>query len=93
MVQAQDLCSMSLPLVCVTGGSGFVANHVCKQLVDSGLYRVRATVRSKSPAKTGLSDHERHNYRRSQQLTDNLRTCRVSGIDWGGNCGRLRPIG
>lgn len=40
------------PLACVTGGSGFIAGHVCRLLKDAG-YRVRATVRSREPAKTG----------------------------------------
>ena len=44
--------SSAKPIVCVTGASGFLGSHVCKTLVDSGLYKVRATVRTKSPAKT-----------------------------------------
>jgi nucleoside-diphosphate-sugar epimerase len=43
----------SKPLVLVTGGSGYVAGHVCRMLASSGLFNVRTTVRSKSPAKTG----------------------------------------
>jgi nucleoside-diphosphate-sugar epimerase len=39
------------PIVCVTGGSGFLGSHVCKALIDSGLYTVRATVRTKTPEK------------------------------------------
>jgi nucleoside-diphosphate-sugar epimerase len=37
--------------VLVTGASGYIAGHVCKQLVDAG-FRVIGTVRSKSKAKT-----------------------------------------
>ena len=43
---------MSKPLICVTGGSGYVALHVCRILVESDKYTVRCTVRSKSPEKT-----------------------------------------
>lgn len=32
--------------VLVTGASGFLASHVVKQLLESGQYRVRGTVRS-----------------------------------------------
>jgi nucleoside-diphosphate-sugar epimerase len=42
-------------IVCVTGGSGFVAGHVCKQLIDSKRFKeVRATTRTKSKKKTGF---------------------------------------
>ena len=44
---------MAAPLVVVTGGSGYVAGHVCRVLASSGGYRVRTTVRSRSPEKTG----------------------------------------
>ena len=43
---------MSKPLICVTGGSGYIALHVCRILVESDKYTVRCTVRSKSPEKT-----------------------------------------
>ena len=43
---------MSKPLVLVTGGSGYVASHVCRLLASTGLYQVRTTVRTKSPEKT-----------------------------------------
>jgi len=43
------------PIVCVTGGSGYIAGHVCKILVESGNFsQVRATTRRKSPEKTGF---------------------------------------
>ena len=37
--------------VLVTGGSGYIAGHVCKLLASTGLYNVRTTVRTKSPKK------------------------------------------
>ena len=36
-----------VPIVLVTGASGFIANHLIKQLLEQGRYRVRGTVRSK----------------------------------------------
>ena len=43
------------PKACVTGGSGFVAGHVCKVLIESGRFsEVRATTRTKSAEKTGF---------------------------------------
>ena len=36
-----------VPIVLVTGASGFVATHVIKQLLEQGNYHVRGTVRSK----------------------------------------------
>ncbi len=38
----------SLPLVTVTGISGYIGSHVGLQLLQSGQYRVRGTVRSTS---------------------------------------------
>jgi len=47
--------TLTKPKVCVTGGSGFVAGHVCKVLVESGRFsEVRATTRTKSLEKTGF---------------------------------------
>jgi len=36
-----------VPIVLVTGASGFIATHLIKQLLEQGRYRVRGTVRSK----------------------------------------------
>jgi hypothetical protein len=36
-----------VPIVLVTGASGFVATHLIKQLLKQGRYRVRGTVRNK----------------------------------------------
>ena len=36
-----------VPIVLVTGASGFIATHVIKQLLEQGNYHVRGTVRSK----------------------------------------------
>ena len=36
-----------IPIVLVTGASGFVATHLIKQLLEQGRYRVRGTVRNK----------------------------------------------
>ena len=36
-----------VPIVLVTGASGFVASHLIKQLLEQGRYHVRGTVRSK----------------------------------------------
>ena len=38
----------SVPLVLVTGASGYVATHLIKMLLEKGEYRVRGTVRDKS---------------------------------------------
>lgn len=35
----------SKPLVLVTGGTGYIAAHIVRQLIDSKEYRVRTTVR------------------------------------------------
>ena len=45
-VQDQEEPSDGVPIVLVTGASGFVATHVIKQLLEQGKYRVRGTVRS-----------------------------------------------
>ena len=47
---------ISESLVCVTGGSGFIASHVVRELLERG-YRVRTTVRDL--AATDKSDHLR----------------------------------
>ena len=39
-------CSASVPLVLVTGASGFVASHVIQQLLRSGEFVVRGSVRN-----------------------------------------------
>ena len=36
-----------VPIVLVTGASGFIATHLIKQLLEQGRYRVRGSVRSK----------------------------------------------
>ena len=36
-----------VPIVLVTGASGFVATHLIKQLLEQGRYHVRGTVRNK----------------------------------------------
>ena len=36
-----------VPIVLVTGASGFIATHLIKQLLEQGRYRVRGTVRNK----------------------------------------------
>ncbi len=43
--------SPSLPMVVVTGGSGFLASHILKLLIKSGRYRIRATVRNAQDTK------------------------------------------
>ena len=35
-----------VPIVLVTGASGFIATHLIKQLLQQGRYHVRGTVRS-----------------------------------------------
>ena len=35
-----------VPIVLVTGASGFIATHLIKQLLEQGRYHVRGTVRS-----------------------------------------------
>ena len=38
----------SLPIVTVTGATGYIGSHCIKLLLESGKYKVRGTVRSKS---------------------------------------------
>ena len=38
----------SLPIVTVTGATGYIGSHCCKILLESGKYKVRGTVRSKT---------------------------------------------
>ena len=38
----------SLPIVTVTGATGYIGSHCCKLLLESGKYKVRGTVRSKT---------------------------------------------
>ena len=45
-VQDHKEPSDGVPIVLVTGASGFVAMHIIKQLLEQGKYRVRGTVRS-----------------------------------------------
>jgi nucleoside-diphosphate-sugar epimerase len=44
VLQRRDAGSAMAREVCVTGGTGFIASHVIKLLLERG-YRVRATVR------------------------------------------------
>lgn len=39
-----------IPIVLITGASGFIASHVVQQLLDTGEFRVRGTVRSTAKA-------------------------------------------
>jgi len=43
---AKPVLDESVPLVLVTGATGYIANHVIQQLLLSGKYRVRGTIRS-----------------------------------------------
>ena len=45
--QEQEEPDDGVPIVLVTGASGFVATHLIKQLMEQGRYRVRGTVRNK----------------------------------------------
>ena len=45
--QDQEEPDDGVPIVLVTGASGFVATHLIKQLLEQGQYRVRGTVRIK----------------------------------------------
>jgi hypothetical protein len=45
--QDQEEPDDGVPIVLVTGASGFVATHLIKQLLKQGRYRVRGTVRNK----------------------------------------------
>jgi len=63
-----------LPLACVTGASGFIACHVIKDLLESGKYRVRGTVRSiKDLSKYKyLTDLDTHNPSRLELVSADL---------------------
>ena len=45
--QDQEEPDDGVPIVLVTGASGFVGTHLIKQLLEQGRYHVRGTVRSK----------------------------------------------
>ena len=45
--QEQEEPDDGVPIVLVTGASGFVATHLIKQLLEQGRYHVRGTVRNK----------------------------------------------
>ena len=45
--QDQEEPNDGVPIVLVTGASGFIATHLIKQLLEQGQYRVRGTVRNK----------------------------------------------
>ena len=45
-VTAKPVVDESIPLVLVTGATGYIATHAIQQLLSSGKYRVRGTVRS-----------------------------------------------
>lgn len=47
-LQDREEPSDGVPIVLVTGASGFVATHVIKQLLEQGRYRIRGTVRDAS---------------------------------------------
>ena len=46
-MQDQEEPDDGVPIVLVTGASGFVATHLIKQLLEQGKYHVRGTVRNK----------------------------------------------
>ena len=43
---SQEELEDGVPIVLVTGASGFIATHLIKQLLEQGHYHVRGTVRS-----------------------------------------------
>ena len=45
-VQNQEEPDDGVPIVLVTGASGFIATHLIQQLLEQGRYHVRGTVRS-----------------------------------------------
>jgi len=45
-VSAKPIIDESVPLVLVTGATGYIATHAIQQLLSSGKYRVRGTIRS-----------------------------------------------
>ena len=53
--QDQEEPDDGVPIVLVTGASGFVGAHLIKQLLEQGRYRVRGTVRSKKRQEKVLS--------------------------------------
>ena len=54
--QDQEDLDDGVPIVLVTGASGFVATHLIKQLLEQGRYHVRGTVRSKKRQEKVYSD-------------------------------------
>ena len=45
--QDQEEPDDGVPIVLITGASGFVATHLIKQLLEQGRYHVRGTVRNR----------------------------------------------
>mmetsp|Transcript_129522 Transcript_129522/g.360856 ORF Transcript_129522/g.360856 Transcript_129522/m.360856 type:complete len:342 (-) Transcript_129522:174-1199(-) len=58
------------PLVLVTGCSGFVASQICLTLLETGLYRVRGTVRSAAPDAASCSHLRSHVELRRVELVE-----------------------
>ena len=61
-VQNQEEPDDGVPIVLVTGASGFIATHLIKQLLEQGRYHVRGTVRS-------LKKEEKVNIHRKLELS------------------------
>ena len=55
--QDQEEPDDGVPIVLVTGASGFVATHLIKQLLEQGKYHVRGTVRNKKRQEKVQSRH------------------------------------